>query len=319
MIDGREGAYGLVEAPIPELTDARRMTGALGDGRVGGWLDGDLQGSTVSDLRYAGGGALALEYGVQDGVGVPYHPDGLELWTYYHTLSRARAELDALGVDTDPVFPVPFAYQPSVAGAVLSSNAAYVAGGVHLFVLLPGGSGVDVPFNANPGIIRHEFGHALFASIVAGDVQEPFEPITRPDVSALNEGFADMVATLLLDDPDFIALSLDLGGARDVTGDHILGDATAPEDDPYSRGTVYASFAWDLRELTDPDFALIAAIDALGAWADDQAWDQGLDGVDGWPARLANAALAERPALTGDLCAAFDRRFAERAPPASCL
>lgn len=314
VLTGREGDYAIVEAPIPELRDARRMLGDLGDGRVGGYLSGDL--SELDSLAFAGGGRLAVEYHVQDGVGVPLHPDGLELFSYYHALSAVRAELDALGIDTGAVFPVPFAYQPSVGGAVLSSNAAYVAAGVHMFVLLPGG--FDVPLTANPGVVRHELGHALFSAIVAGDVFAPSPQLRAPEVAALNEGFADMLGTLSLDDPDFITLSWDLGGTRDVRGDATLASAAPVELDPYSRGTVYASFAWDLRELTDPDFALTAAIDALASWAEARSWERGQAGVDAFAARLAERAIAERPGIASALCAAHERRFDGLPRPDAC-
>lgn len=318
VVDGRAGDYALVDAPIPELTNPTRMRGSLGDGTNGGYLDGELVDGDIADVRYAGGGALALEYVVQDGVAVPIHADGLELFSYYRALSALRTDLDELGIPTDTVFPVPFAYQPSVAGALLSSNAAYVSGGVHLFVLLPGGNGLDVPLAANPGVIRHEFGHALFSSIVGGGVRADAPWILEPEVSALNEGFADMVATLSLDDPDFIGLSVDLGGARDVRGDRTIEDAADPAEDPYSRGTVYASLAWDVREVTDPGSTLRCAVDALERWAATSPWDDGLEGIDTWAERFVEEVAGDDPSVADEVCAAHGRRFPGRPVPEPC-
>jgi hypothetical protein len=314
VVDGREGEYALVEARIAELADPGRMTGALGDGRVGGYLAGDLTDPLLADVRYSGGGTVRLRYSVDGGVGVPHDDDGIVLWSYYHTLSRIRADLDALGVDAGPIFPIDFAYQPSVGGVALTAtNAAYVGDGVHLFVLLADAARADLPLAANPGVVRHEFGHALFQLIVAGGVDQVGPRASPYALRALNEGFADIVATTTLDDPAFLDASLSVPERR-VDGAATTARAEAVDVNPYSRGTVYASLAWDLRERTDPDTALLAAVAALRAWAAEAGWQDGQAGVDGWAARFVEAADALAPEATAGLCADHTRRFGTTAP-----
>lgn len=316
-IDGRAASYALEEVEIPELDDPYRMRGSLGDGAVGGYLSGNLFQQRIDG--YAGGSPIRLEYVVDDGVGVPLEQDGVILWSYYHSLSAFRQELEAAGVETDGVFPVPFAYQPSLGGILLTSNAAYVADTVHLFVLLPDGGGDGIPLAANPGVIRHEFGHALFQYTIGGGVGISTPAIALPEVSSLNEGFADMVAALALDDPDFITPSIDLDGTRDLTGPHTLAGTDDPAENPYSRGTVYASFTWDVRlALDDPGETLRLTVRALEDWAADAPWDDGQAGVDRFPAVLANRVIGQRPALAGDVCAAFATRFPGLPDPAAC-
>ncbi|MEZ4321209.1 MAG: hypothetical protein R3F61_27285 [Myxococcota bacterium] len=317
VVDGREGVYGLEELAIPELDDPWRMRGSLGDGRVGGYIAGDLFGG---ELRgYTGGAPLRLEYTVRDGTGVPLDEDGVILWSYYHTLSTFRGELEGVGFDTSGIFPVPFAYQPSLGGTILSSNAAYAGDVIHLFVLLPDGGGDGLPLAANPGVIRHEFGHAIFQSVIGGGVGVSTPAIALPEVSALNEGFADMVATLSLDDPDFITPSIDLAGTRDVTGDHAL-PSEDPATNPYSRGTVYASFTWDVRRaLDDREATLVHVLATLREWAADAPWELGQPGVDLFPGLLADRVLADHPELEGTLCAAYDARFPGLIRPSACL
>ncbi len=314
VVDGREGDYALVEEPIPELVDPGRMTGTLGDGRVGGYLAGDLQDPCLADVHYSGGGAVHLRYSVRDGVGVPHDDDGVVLWSYYHTLSRVRAELEALDIEVAPIFPIDFAYQPSVGGIGLSTtNAAYVGNGIHLFVLLADRLYADLPLGANPGVIRHELGHALFQLIVAGSPFDEGPGAERYDVRALNEGFADLLAALTLDDPRFIDPSLVLE-ARHLDGDATLADAAPVDVDPYSRGTVYASLAWDLRDRTDPDTALVHAVAALERWGDEERWREGQSGVDTWATLLVEEVATERPDVVPGLCDDLQRRFATTPP-----
>ena len=103
-VTGRAGEYELQQVQIPELDDPYRMKGSLGNGSVGGYLD-QLDDTT---LQYRGGGSLAVDFLVQDGVGVPLDADGIALWSYYYTLSQTRLALDVLGHDTSEIFPIDF-------------------------------------------------------------------------------------------------------------------------------------------------------------------------------------------------------------------
>ncbi len=308
-VDGYGGDYALTEVSIPELTDPRRMQGSLGNGEVGGVLL-DEGGRVV----YRGGGPLVIDYVVQDDVGVPLDGDAILLWSYYRSLASARQQLDEVGISTDRVFPVDFVFQPQVEGfSLVATNAAYVAGGGHRFLLLADTVQAPLPLAANPLVIRHELGHAVFQDVVAGGVFVYDQVIfTDARVAALQEGFADAVATLLLDDPDVLGQSLpSLAAARDVTGDATLAEAAPVDEDPYSRGTVHASFVWDLRELSTRELALRATVDGLVAWAERQGFRDDDDPVlvDRYARLVLEAALAEDPSLEAPLCEAFVRRF----------
>lgn len=318
VVDGEAGDYQLTEATIPELEDPYRMSGALGDGSVGGYLD--IVDGAVS---YRGGGTLAVDYAVRDGVGVPLDADGLALWSFYHTLSAARSELEAQGYDTSELFPIDFAFQPSAAGtALITSNAAYVAGGGHLFTLLADPPNATLPLAANPVVIRHELGHALFQQIVVGDL-ETFDQSASGDLrmSALNEGFADMVASLLLDDPDILGASLpDAAGARLLTAPHSTAVALPLDEDFYSRGTVYASFTWDLRQGDDRATLLNDVFATLRDFGERRLWEQDdrVSTVDRFSALLLERVLTRRGDEADALCAVFEQRFPGAPEPASC-
>ncbi|MEY3209771.1 MAG: hypothetical protein RIT28_252 [Pseudomonadota bacterium] len=320
-----DGEYRVAPRPIPELTDAQHMEGALGHGYRGGRIAIDLFSADMG-IRYDEGGRMDLDYDVVDDVAIPMDEDGLVLWTYYHTLSQVRADLNGLGVDTEPVWPIDFAYQPAFVGMDFTSgeNAAYLGSGVHLFILLPDALPAVLPLAANPGVIRHEFGHALFNVLTAGDAfalapyDESEDPNVANQVRALNEGFADMIATLTLDDNDFFDLSLPSVTTRDVAADAAADASMYPENaesyDPYALGTVYASFAWDLRALTSPDEAVVLVVAAVDAWSAEAAWGD----TDRWAELLLELAVAEDEALQTPLCAAFTARFPERPTPETC-
>lgn len=319
VVDGSAGDYQLSEAAIPELTDPYRMQGSLGNGTVGGYFD--LSAETV----YRRGGSLAVDYVVQDGVGVPLDPDGLAIWSYYHSLSSARGQLEDLGYDTSELFPIDFAFQPSIAGDnAIASNAAYVSAGVHLFVLRADPPGTMLPLAANPVVIRHELGHALFQQLVVGDVKS-FDESLLGDlrISALNEGFADMVAALLLDDPDILGASIADRAAADprlLTGPHTTTLASPVDEDYYSRGTVYASFTWDLRLQDDRELLLSDVFQALRRFGEARPWedDEETETVDVFSAMLLEQVLQRRSSEAAPLCAAFAARFPDAPAPTPC-
>ncbi|MCB9741164.1 MAG: hypothetical protein H6740_00890 [Alphaproteobacteria bacterium] len=334
VVDGEAGVYALAERSIPELEDPRAMWGSLGDGHRGGAIEVSLF-AEQTQARYTGGGRVELLYTVEDGLGLPLDEDGLILWSFYHTLSRADAELAPLIPELDAVFPVDFAYQPAYSVMELSSgtNAAYISGGAHLFMLLPDMMDGPVPIAANPAVIRHELGHALFRALGAGDprAQAPWDDqvdaVPVNCIRALDEGFADMLSTLSLQDPDVLAASIPGLDTRDVregwtaTEDlYPTADSAALLFDPYALGTVYASLAWDLRDLVeaeggDPVQApLLAVMEATRRWQEEAAWSD----PDRWAALLIEVTDEEAFADTAALCAAYATRLPLAATPELC-
>ena len=306
VVDGREGTYELVEREIPELEDPRAMLGSLGDGSVGGYLD-------LKRIDYRGGGPIRVRYHADGDVAVPLHDDAVVLWSYYHALGQIKDELMPYDIDVDGIFPIPFAYQPIIGGASLTaSNAAYAGGGAHFFVLLADRPGADLPLAANPGVIRHEFGHALFQFLTVGDVQKPSPFDDLPEVRALNEGFADAVSSISLDDPSgFWDLSIPNAESRHLDVVHTVEGTEDVQANPYARGSVYASLAWALREQTDPETALALVMTTTQVWSDEaqRTGEQGLPLIDRW----AQLLVMQSVGIT-DLCPAYTERFGKDCP-----
>jgi hypothetical protein len=266
-----DGDYVLAARDRGDLRDPRRLSGDLGRGYRGGRLD----------TEYHRGGQVDITWTMDGDTAVPLDEQGLILWSFWYHLADTRAILEAHGFDLTDVFPVSIAWTPqSVLDFRAAENAAFVLG-QRTFVLFP--DALDgVPVAANAGVVRHETGHALFEVLVTGTSggRIPWidaAPTEQIAVRALNEGFADMVATLTLDEPRFIDDSIPQPD-RDVAGDAVAGPGVYPPQDastldvitfdPYRLGTVYASFVWDVREATDPDTALALAAGALTAWGE---------------------------------------------------
>lgn len=323
-----DGTYSVGPQAVPDIEDALHMRGALGDVTHGGRIRTNADGSGA----YTGGVDLTVHAeqltmdmdGASAQVAVPLDEDGLLLYTFYANLAAVRAAVEERGVDTEPIFPMAAAWNPAVSPLLEFSpadNAAY-ATGANTFMLLPDGGNRDVPVLANEGVIFHEFGHAVFHLLTTGDPASPPLAVDTAKESyywqaSLHEGFADTQATLLLDDPGFIDASLDMPD-RHVDDDHaVVTEDMLPAnrldpllDDPYPLGTVYASFAWDLRVASDPDTAYQVVLDAIRAWAPASAAD-----VDGTTYLAALLQSASDAGLGDAACASNSARFALLAVP----
>jgi hypothetical protein len=321
-VRGDEG-YAVEARALPGLDDAWELRGDYAAVRAGGSLRLRLDGS----WSYDPGRPVQIAYAVTDGVGWPADEQGLLSWSFYGHLADTAQALEDAGLGIGAALPVDAAWVPTLPSLdielVPAENAAY-ATGVNVFVLLPDLIDAPVPLPANAGVVAHETGHALFHLLSTGDpLAEPAIRSTGEEAdlyqASLHEGFADIVATLLTDDPRFIEPSIDMPDRR-VDGDWSLDDVELPEDfaaaqadsllalyDPYPLGTVLASLAWDLRLIgDDPVQVLQLAGDAVEAWA------AGLDGAwgeeDRW--RFADALVGGMPAAdAAEACAAAARRL----------
>ncbi len=319
-----DGSYSIAPQSVSTITDATHMVGELGTVTHGGRIETNADGSG----SYTGGVGLTVHAEVQtldsEQVAVPLDEDGLLLYTFYANLGAARDAVTAQGVDVSPIFPMAAAWNPAVSPLIElapADNAAYATGS-NTFMLLPDGGNRDVPLLANEGVIFHEFGHAVFHLLTTGDPTAPPLAIDNTQESyywqaSLHEGFADTQASLLLDDPAFIDASISMP-LRHLDDDHaVVTSDILPStrvggvlDDPYPLGTVYASFAWDLRVASDPDTAYQIVLNAIAAWSPQTASD--MDGT----VYLADLLQSAKDAGLGDAaCASNTARFSLLAVP----
>lgn len=253
-----EGVHEVGSVQTPALTDAVHMEGELGTASLGGRLLQDSGG-----LRWQEGASVTLDHVVDDGVFVPVDDQGLVLLSFYHHLSGVRDDLAERGWQDDmntifPVTTISWTPEQLVSAATPIENAAYLSGGINAFILYEDANN-NIPLGAHVGVVRHEFGHAWFQVLMRAVIgqAENGEPLVE-DLRAVNEGFADMVAILSLDDPMAIPF-VERNPRLAHTTDGFNGS-----DDPYSLGVVFAGFAWDARVLSgDPERTLELTVAAL--------------------------------------------------------
>jgi hypothetical protein len=240
-----DGVHQVGPVQTPVLTDIIHVDGELGSASVGGRLR-----QTDDRVYWQDGADVTLEYVVDDGVFVPMDDQGLVLLSFYHHLAGVRDDLSERGWqdDMDAIFPVTtIAWTPEqlVSAATPIENAAYLSGGINAFILYEDANN-NIPLGAHAGVVRHEFGHAWFQQLMLPVVERALsgDPVVE-DLRAINEGFADMVAILSLDDPMAIPFA-----QRNPRLAHTT-DGFSGSDDPYSLGVVFAGFAWDARVLSD--------------------------------------------------------------------
>ncbi|MFH1466962.1 MAG: hypothetical protein ABIO70_21445 [Pseudomonadota bacterium] len=321
-----DGTYTVAPRDLGALTDLSAVSGDLGAVRQGGRVTFDDDGG----MTHRGSRALHVGYGVQGSTAVPLDADGLLLWSFYAHLEDIARELPEHGLDPEVFFPVGTAWTPVIPDVMLEllplKNAAYATGG-HFFILLADLADKDVPLAANAGIVRHEFGHAIFHHLTCGAplAAPPFDAADQRAgslyYSSLHEGFADSFAGLTLDDPAFLAASLDLEERR-LDGDQTLEGVELPEEfiatsdeellaiyDPYALGSVIAAAAWDLRvALDDPERSLEILIVSARAWSEAEEFGDAWGFLQVWAATAAPGAEHEA------LCASLTARFGEHAP-----
>lgn len=313
IVGPREAEHELTEVSFPELMDPRGVETSVMT---------SFRGGTVDWSDYRVGGALSVDYTVNDGVAIPHDEDGLILWSFAYYLNEIHQEVRETGVDLDGLMPVRMAYAPDMGDDLFGfMNAAWVCGaGAHLFIVLPDYFHDYVPIAAHQGVVRHEYGHTLFGHLTTGFSPScPEDPRDLPGNwvmwNEVNEGFADILATLTLDDPVFIETALPVT-RRDVRSElHVASEALYIEGvetgDPYLVGSVVAAFAWDIREAVGVERPLSAAIVAaqqLRGIPDQRAPDDLLFAPDEFVLQMVRALSDESSTLTA-ACAALEKRF----------
>ena len=326
-----EGQYVLKPRAIDSLQDAERLAGDLGQGWSGGVLDVNL---STGRIRYEEGRPLSVLYVVQGGVAEPLDRDGLTLFSFYGHLHDAQEAMGQAGVDISPLFPIQFGVTPAVSDPSFVfapvENAAY-APTANSFILLEDVTDREVPLAANAGVVSHELGHGVFHLLTSGGpyAERAFDVLgdAAPGVSSLDEGFADMLGSLITDDPDFISASWDMP-ERDVSGEHVSRDVSVlPEDegagglgyDPYPLGTVFASVMWDVREATgDRDATLLLAATSIEEWAarETASGSEDVEAAYRWLGVMVE--LAD-PQQREAACQSINWRFADHVVVEDCL
>lgn len=268
-----------------------------------------------------GGVAPNILFSERGGAVVPQDWDSLILLSYYQHLEASVAYFGSLGLDTEPMVPLPTYYRmslgidPALIGLV--DNAAYFPEG-HAFLLFESFFIDEIPLAMNDAVVTHELAHAAFHRIMNGDEREPIEYRENwPDeainhMGAVHEGQSDIYAAMHLDEPDFFRFSFpgSIAEDRDMTVERILSpthvaDLGRGEAEVHEIGAVIAAAVWAISDTIGRQRAAemtIAAERTLTA----SDLDPGFRLTD----FLGRFAGAGNPAEKAESCAVFCDRFA---------
>jgi len=286
--------------------------------------DAELVAMTVRD----GGEPVHLAWIERDGVVVPADYDSLAMLTAYYHMERTWLWLSEMGIPEARLDPLTTYYAPDLVDELdtllhlpLLDNAAYFLP-ARAFLILGVQDQDHAPVPANPGIIVHEYGHAVFQALVFGGQGGYVASLQTADLlAAFNEGTADYLAAARTQDPNFLALSFpeeepyrDLSVRREFNP-LMLDSAGDPAVayDPYVLGAVWASALWTIGEDNGHDWTvrqLLGALRALG------------DHLDGFGVTTLPDLLASRAGRNAErVCGVLRTRFAEAEWPwdSSCL
>ncbi len=174
----------------------------------------DIDGDTVVGGRFEDGERASLRYRVENGAVRGRDYSSTIMLSAASAMETAMASMtDLVGVSIDDLVaehgPFEILFEPVIrtrAGAGgsrirMKANAFYLAR-AHQFGLARRSGKENVPLAANPVVLGHEFGHALFEFLFWGGLSPDCKTSTDPhawleeqfSMNGLNEGFADFFA-----------------------------------------------------------------------------------------------------------------------------
>ncbi len=134
------------------------------------------------------------------------------------------------------------------------------------------GQGNFVAFSYDSDVVYHEFGHAVFGTIVDGG-SERYDEIGRlPSSSGLNEGTADLFSMVLNEDPHLGEYAGGAGSIRELDDDrHCPTDIYG---ESHRDGEIWGAFGWNLisDELIGPIPTAHLFFGAIAAWDEEVSW-----------------------------------------------
>ncbi|MBN2714586.1 MAG: hypothetical protein JXX14_01950 [Deltaproteobacteria bacterium] len=212
---------------VETLDDVPTLSGRAT--RIRGGISIDISGDKVTVNR--AGTPVAFNSVKIKGVHYPADYDSLAMISIYYNIEQAMLFFENLGMDTTTMGKLDTWYWADVniiaptnseTDEAILNNALFLAvnGDNRGFYVMPFDTtridGPDVPLSMNPGVLTHEYAHAVFQYLVLDrlpahiqypSVDSPFY-INANYRMALNEGIADVFAVARTGDPDFMVTSI---------------------------------------------------------------------------------------------------------------
>jgi len=349
-----DGALSLEVRPVGTLTHLSSLQGEAASLRVGARVNLDpvaiqeaiFRGEVVDDqslrafiLKDEGAPPAArFDLSELEGWGPAYLGADLHAFSMasaYAAVEGARARAISWGLRPACHAPLPIYYDlhyvdHSVSPHPLIDDAAYfdLLGGL---MILPFSPGETLPAALNPGVLSHEYAHALWDCLLnklqgTQAVDRALDPASDFLLRALNEGLADFVGAGVVGRPRYLASSYpELRERRDVSTRRALSPELLPGHpdfvaDPYALGAVYAAALWELSEGAGVDpvgAGMLRGLDQLRARLPgkiEQAAPLDATTLASWVLLGLRADLAlDRPA-----CEIFERAFPGAGEAAGC-
>jgi len=255
-----ESSFALVETELDRLDELDRLEGPELRVRRGGELIiQDIKGSIVIG-RFEASGRPELRYAVEDGVVIPLDYPTLTMLSAYHQFSRVLDQVEAVaGLSVDEIVsragPIEAFFEPRIrveqgvgTTATVKLNAFYMAE-TKQFGLAQRAGVEGVPLAANPKVIAHEFGHALFDQLFFDGEQRlcSVEEVADDPLSASRLGAEYAISGFNEGTGDF--LSFAMTGSASVLQESVRSDLV--EEVAENRSLILDNFVYD--ELVGSD------------------------------------------------------------------
>ncbi|MBN2803738.1 MAG: hypothetical protein JXR91_11635 [Deltaproteobacteria bacterium] len=244
-----------------------------------------LMGGTAMTLNYVDlyiswqrvGRPVAFGYSKSDSVIYPEDFNSLAMISTYYNIENTTLFFENIGMKQGLIGHLETYYQPEIIEVYLNpitqkiekskgvDNAFYlsISKEDRAFYVLPFRDIKTLPLSMNLGVITHEYTHSVFDILVYDKMDSNVVGTSDSSVnylSALNEGFADIMAVANTGDPDYMTHSLaDTSGARDAS-DLILYKKSFDMNamfntgiyfDPYEIGSFVSSIFYGLEMKID--------------------------------------------------------------------
>jgi hypothetical protein len=250
------GQYGIERRRL-EATDIRHLRGPDFFYEVADTVAIEIDHGTVRG-SVSNGEPIDLRLVETDGAFAALDYESLLALTSAHHLEQGLRHFRGLGFSAAPAGQRVLFYANRFGDGLPFDNNAFYAEALDGFGILRENGLDDLPLAANEGVMTHELAHYVFGrvteklTIAAGAEARYFE------LSALNEGLADVHAAALTGDPDFIRASLrtermEVADARQVDVRRVYSTGLAVDSlvlshNPYVIGSVLASAFWAFGE-----------------------------------------------------------------------
>ena len=275
------------------LTDPLHMDGQIAAIRGGSIINADLTNTDVihgnlDKIFLKKGSQVRIDYTVDNGVIHAENFDSLAMLTLYYNIEKiVDFWIEKYNFTFKQIPKFNIHYNPTIQkkdnGITLSLtdrlNAAYF-GGIGSILSFKTSSLENLPFNMNPAILSHEFGHKIFDIVFAQekfDVDSAKSEKALEQLSGINEGWSDYAAWLFVQRVDLFTQSLDVKLFKDRivpvswTSSKLLDNPEICDGKYYCKGSILASALYELANdpVLSKEKVTFAVLDAFIAFRDD--------------------------------------------------